>query len=65
MSAARNRKEVAAMHELKNAALIFASLMLTGTTALVAYDVYVANQYHRLVSERSRLLRVVQRRAGR
>jgi len=53
------------MHELRNFGLIFASLMLTGTTALVAYDVYVANQYHRLIAERTRLLRVVERRVSR
>ncbi|MGB6200078.1 MAG: hypothetical protein WA871_11085 [Candidatus Acidiferrales bacterium] len=53
------------MHALRNFALIIASLMLTGTTALVAYDVYVANQYHRLVAERTRLLRVLGRRAAR
>jgi hypothetical protein len=53
------------MHALRNFALIFASLMLTGTSALVAYDVYVANQYHRLVAERTRLLRVVERRVAR
>jgi hypothetical protein len=49
------------MHALKNIVLIFASVMLTGTAALVAYDVYVANQYHRLVAERTRLQRVVER----
>jgi hypothetical protein len=32
---------------------------------LVAYDVYVANQYHRLVAERTRLLRIVERRISR
>jgi hypothetical protein len=53
------------MHALRNFALIIASLMLTGTTALVAYDVYVANQYHRLVAERTRLLRVIERRVSR
>jgi hypothetical protein len=53
------------MHALRNFSLIFASLMLTGTTALVAYDVYMANQYHRLVAERTRLMRVVERRVGR
>jgi hypothetical protein len=53
------------MHALRYFALIFASLMLTGTSALVAYDVYVANQYHRLVAERTRLLRVVERRVAR
>ena len=53
------------MNVLRDFALIVASLMFTGTTALVAYDVYLANQYHRLVAERTRLLRVVARRAGR
>jgi hypothetical protein len=53
------------MHELKNLALIVASLMLTSTTALVAYDVYVASQYHRLVADRSHRMRVVNRRATR
>jgi hypothetical protein len=53
------------MYALRTFALIIASLMLTGTTALVAYDVYMANQYHRLVAERTRLLRIVERRVSR
>ncbi|MGD0841311.1 MAG: hypothetical protein ABSA32_09165 [Candidatus Acidiferrales bacterium] len=53
------------MHALKNFALIFASLILTGAVGVVAYDVYMANQYHRLIAERARLLRVVERRLAR
>jgi hypothetical protein len=53
------------MHALRNISLVFASLILTGTTALVAYDVYMANQYYRLVAERTRLMRVIERRVGR
>ena len=53
------------MHALRNFALIFASVLLTGSIAVVAYDVYMANQYHRLIAERARLLRVVERRLSR
>jgi hypothetical protein len=52
------------MHDVRNIALLFVSLLLTGTTALVAYDVYVATQCHRLVAARTRVSRVVARRTG-
>jgi hypothetical protein len=52
------------MHDVRNIALLFVSLLLTGTTALVAYDVYVATQCHRLVGARTRVSRVVARRTG-
>jgi hypothetical protein len=53
------------MHHIRNFALVFASLVVTGTLAIVAYDVYLATRYHRLVAEKTRLLRVVSHRLDR
>ncbi len=55
----------AAMFYVRDFALLFATLLVTGTVAVVGYDVYLATRYHRLVVERARLMRVVSRRLDR
>ena len=52
----------AAMYYVRDFALLFASLLVAGTVAVVGYDVYLATRYHRLVVERARLMRVISRR---
>jgi len=53
------------MHTIRNFVLLFASLLITGTVAIVGYDVYLATRYHKLVAEKTRLLRVVSQRHDR
>ncbi len=50
---------------VRNFVLLFATLLVTGTMAVVGYNVYLATRYHRLVVEKTRLMREVSRRLDR
>jgi len=53
------------MNYVRNFALLVSTLLVTGTVAVVGYDVYLATRYHRLVAEKTRLVRGLSRRLDR